>query len=917
MIRAEQYGEPPDLTGPRFIARWLTVLTAGTPGRIGLALTLITLTVALAGPLAAPYSYTALGLILQNPTAGHLLGTDQLGRDVLSRVLYGGRSVIVLPALAVTLAFGLGGPLGLIAGYRGGRLEETITRTADILMSIPPLLLVMIFLIALGTSDRVLVLTTGIWFAPRIVRIVRAATAATCAKDYVLAARARGESMTSILWNEVTPNITGTLLAELALRLNYAIIFITTLNFLGLGVQPPSSDWGLMVSEGRAYLGYRPLIAIVPALMIGALAIGVNLISDQVAAYLARDVRTPASGRRTHSGRAGPQPASVDAEARPVRFRIRHLAVGYSNGGPVVPIVGDVAIDVRQGQITGLAGESGSGKTTAALSALGYFPPHAVLLGGEVLLDGQPLLNLPAARLRRVWASKISYVAQDATATLNPARRIGAQLKEVLSVNLGLSRAAAHEQALELLRAVRLPDPEGSLRRYPHEFSGGQLQRIAIAVAIAAKPEVVVFDEPTTGLDVTTNAEVIAMLNALIRSRGMAAIYVSHDLALLGAISDQLVVFYAGEVVESGPAPEVLRSPRHPYTRALIDALPSVRRPLRPRGIPGLPPGHVVADSCAFTARCGFADDRCVRQHPPLVASAVGHAVRCVKADELGALQSTAAQIIQPEHRRTGARLLEVGDLVCVYGRGRKRTTAVDHVSIDIREGEVVALVGESGSGKSTIGRALLGLLPPQAGTIEWRGRVLPAAEHRTPAQHREMQIIFQNPDSSLNPRHTVEQSINRAVSLFRPEVPRSSRPALVTEALREVQLDPSLAARYPHQLSGGQKQRVAMARAFVARPRLVVCDEIISGQDVSVQATILELVRTLQRDHGTALLFISHDLAAVRSIAQYVYVLQNGSVREEGPTEQLFDAPRDSYTHRLLQAVLEPDVSDHRRVNG
>jgi peptide/nickel transport system permease protein len=219
-----------------------------------------------------------------------MLGTDQLGRDVLSRVLYGGRSVLLLPVCAVTLAFAIGGVLGLLAGYRGGRTDQVVTRVADLLMSVPPLLLVMVLVIPLGTSDTVLIATTGIWFAPRIVRIVRAATASVCAKDYVLAARVRGESTVSIVWHEVIPNITGTLLAELALRLNYAIIFITTLNFLGLGVQPPSSDWGLMVSEGRAFLGHRPLISIIPALMIGAAAIGVNLLSDQIAAHLARDV---------------------------------------------------------------------------------------------------------------------------------------------------------------------------------------------------------------------------------------------------------------------------------------------------------------------------------------------------------------------------------------------------------------------------------------------------------------------------------------------------------------------------------------------------------------------------------------------------------------------------------------------------
>jgi peptide/nickel transport system ATP-binding protein len=287
--------------------------------------------------------------------------------------------------------------------------------------------------------------------------------------------------------------------------------------------------------------------------------------------------------------------------------------------------------------------------------------------------------------------------------------------------------------------------------------------------------------------------------------------------------------------------------------------------------------------------------------------------VRCVRASELGALPSAAARIAEPVGRRHGSPLLGVDGLVCDYGEGPGKITAVNGVSLTVHPGEVVALVGESGSGKSTIGRAVMGLLRPRAGAIRWEGLRLPPAEERTRAQHRDLQIIFQNPDSSLNPRHTVGRLMARAVSLFRDDAPRPSWPDVIAEALREVQLDPALASRYPHQLSGGQKQRVAMARAFVARPRLVVCDEIISGQDVSVQATILELVRTLQRDHGTALLFISHDLAAVRSIAQYVYVLQGGRVQEDGPTERLFRAPRAEYTRRLLGAVLEPDTEDGR----
>jgi peptide/nickel transport system ATP-binding protein len=594
-------------------------------------------------------------------------------------------------------------------------------------------------------------------------------------------------------------------------------------------------------------------------------------------------------------------------------FEVRDLTVAYAGSGGLMPVVEGVNLWARPGRITGLAGESGSGKTTAALSAIAYLPAGATRLRGDAFLDGQSLLALDASARRRLWASEISYVAQDAGPALNPARRVGAQLGEILTVNGGLSRAAARRRAVELLEAVRLPDAPSALRRYPHELSGGQLQRIAIAMALASEPRVIIFDEPTTGLDVTTAAEVIAMLNALIRDRGLAAIYISHDLALLATISDELAVFYAGEVVENGPTQEVLRAPRHPYTRALLDALPSARRALRPRGIPGLPPGQVVLDHCGFTSRCSYAEPRCSQEHPALLPLAPAQFVRCLRAEALGALPSEAAPILQPTREREGALLLEAAGLVCVYGEGRGRVVAVDRVSLDVREREVVGLVGESGSGKSTIGRAIMGLVSPRAGTLQWRGEALPPHRARTAAQHREIQIIFQNPDSSLNPRHTVGELIGRAVALFRTEVPGPARRDLIADALREVQLDPGLMSRYPHQLSGGQKQRVAMARAFVARPRLVICDEIISGQDVSVQATILELVRRMQREHETALLFISHDLAAVRAIAQYVYVLQGGRVQEHAATEQLFETPAAEYTRRLLTAVLEPDAPRDR----
>jgi peptide/nickel transport system ATP-binding protein len=597
-------------------------------------------------------------------------------------------------------------------------------------------------------------------------------------------------------------------------------------------------------------------------------------------------------------------PASLSVDG----LRVDGLVVAYRSDGELVVAVGGATFQARPGRIVGLAGESGSGKTTACLAAIGYLPPAAALLGGESVFDGVALLGLDTKALRRLWGREISYVGQDAAVALNPARRIGSQLTEILRVNARLSRAEAHQRALELLEAVHLPGGARVLRRYPHELSGGQLQRVAIAMAIAPNPRLIIFDEPTTGLDVITQADVLRTLDELVRARGLAAIYISHDLALLSAISDELVIFYAGEVVESGPTKALLAAPRHPYTRALLDALPSARRALRPKGIDGVPPGHFIADACAFSSRCPYVDVQCTSTHPDLVPLDSDRLVRCLRSGELGVLPSRAASLVGRRSERQGAVLLEIRDLVCTYGKPPDEVRAVDGVSLKIHEGQVVGLVGETGSGKSTIGRAIVGLVSPRGGTITWAGRPLPEARARPKELFRQIQIVFQNPETSLNPRHTVGQLIERAVALFRDDVAPRQRAAIIADALRAVQLDPALARRYPHQLSGGEKQRVAIARAFVVRPRLVICDEIISGLDVSAQATILELVRQMQLEHGTALLFISHDLAAVRSIAEWVYVIRDGHLEEEGPTERLFEAPTAAYTRRLLSAVFESE---------
>lgn len=590
-------------------------------------------------------------------------------------------------------------------------------------------------------------------------------------------------------------------------------------------------------------------------------------------------------------------------------FSVQDLHVTFGSA----EVVGGVTLAVPRGAVTGLAGESGSGKTTAALASIGYTPPGAKRTGGSALLDGVDVLKLSAEERRRVWATKVSYVGQDAANAFNPTMRIGSQFREVLGVNRRLSSRAATVKAMELLDAVHIRDPAAAMKRYPHQFSGGQLQRMAIGIAIACDPELIILDEPTTGLDVIHQAGIVAMLADLIKARNLAAIYVSHDLALLETISEQIVILYAGEVVEAGPTTEVLRSPRHPYTRALLDSLPSVEKTLRPKGIPGLPPGRVVPTSCPFAPRCSFVQAGCREQHPELAPILrTDRVARCLRMDELGPLKSAAALMHESASAlRRGESLLMIDDLVCVYGQGSEKLTAVDHAGLEVRSGEVVALVGESGSGKSTIGRAVTGIVRPVSGRMTLGGQRLKLSGKRTSQQRRAIQIIFQNPDSSLNPRQTVEQLIERSVQLFRHDVAKRDRRDLVASTMQEVQLSPALMDRYPHQLSGGQKQRVAIARAFIAQPQLIICDEIISGQDVSVQATILEDVRNLQAEQGTALLFISHDLAAVRSIAQWVYVIRNGRILESGAPSEVFAEPKAEYTRELLAAAAHHIAQD------
>ncbi|WP_208720019.1 ABC transporter ATP-binding protein [Amycolatopsis circi] len=562
-------------------------------------------------------------------------------------------------------------------------------------------------------------------------------------------------------------------------------------------------------------------------------------------------------------------------------------------------IVRDIGFELGRGEVLGVVGESGSGKSTLALALLGFARTGATITSGQVVVDGVDLLSLPAAELRRARGRKVAYVPQDPATALNPSLRVSTQLTE------GLDRPALN-RVQHLLDTVGLPSDDAFLRRRPRQLSGGQQQRVAIAMAIAAGPRLIVLDEPTTGLDVATQSRVLDLVRNLCRTRDLAAIYVSHDLAVVADVADQVMVMYGGEVVEHGPARAVLTRAAHPYTRALLAAVPSATHRQRLVPIRGRTPSIDDARvGCAFAPRCDYATTACRTTHPVLAHGPSGTLARCIHAEEVARNAFAASRAPEPNAPPPDqAALLSVSGLNASY-HGRQ---VVFDVSFDLRPGQCLAVVGESGSGKTTMSRCLAGLHPEQQGEVTFEGKPVPAAAARRDSRtRRELQYVFQNPYGSLSPHRTVENSLLVALRHYFGVNPREGR-RRARAALDRVEIPSRLADRYPSELSGGQRQRVAIARALVCEPKLIICDEVTSALDVSVQASVVELLRSLM-DDGPSMIFVTHNLAVVRSISDEVVVLSEGRAVESGRTDRVLTAPSHAYTRSLLAATLDiPD---------
>jgi peptide/nickel transport system ATP-binding protein len=575
--------------------------------------------------------------------------------------------------------------------------------------------------------------------------------------------------------------------------------------------------------------------------------------------------------------------------------------------GSDIDVVDEISVEVRPGEVLGLVGESGSGKTTVGMALLGHVRRGGHVAGGVIRIDGRDLSSLGERELRRLRGGVVSYIPQDPGTSLNPALRISTQLEEILEAHAAEGGAKQRmARVREALEEVALPSDDEFLKNYPHQLSGGQQQRVAIAMAFANRPHVIVCDEPTTGLDVTTQARVLETVRDLCQSHQVAALYVSHDLAVIAELADRVAVMYGGRIVESGARDQLFKDPSHPYTRRLLRAVPDIAGKRTVVGIPGhaaLPGSR--PQGCYFHPRCQFARDDCRAEFPPVTDLGEGHQVRCYHVAD-AARQAPPEGAGQADRRAVGEDVvLAIQNLNAHYGESQ----ILFDIDIDIHHNECVALVGESGSGKTTTARCVAGLHRNWTGEVSLRGTALEqAARKRSNEERREIQYVFQNPYASLNPRTTIGQTIARRLKLFGRG--GDDIGAKVAECLERVALSASAADRFPDQLSGGERQRVAIARALAAEPSVLVCDEVTSALDVSVQAAIIELLGELRNEMGLSLLFITHDLALIRTIADRVAVVTGGHVVEYGPCEQIFTSPGADYTRKLLANTPSIEVA-------
>jgi peptide/nickel transport system ATP-binding protein len=619
---------------------------------------------------------------------------------------------------------------------------------------------------------------------------------------------------------------------------------------------------------------------------------------------------------------------------------LEDVAVAYKVRGGEIEAVQNVSFEIRRGETHGIVGESGCGKSTVAWAIVNFLGANGYVKRGSIKFQGQDLVGKSGEELRQLRGDQIAMVYQDPMQALNPSMRLGDQLKEVLTVHRNMEDSEAVDYCIQMLDRVHMPDSANVMKRYPHQISGGQQQRVVIAMALLNNPALLIMDEPTTALDVTVEATVLDLITELRRDFDTAIMYITHNLGVVARVSTRVGVMYAGEMVEAGTVEEIFRHPQHPYTQGLMRCVPrlgadkasSILYPIRGR----VPPPDSRPSGCIYGPRCDYVQDRCRRERPQLRPISAQTTVRCHFAEEIIAADWTPSEdLVLPtisEAGGNGQPILRVKDLKKYYevkggslrdvaGVGEKRfVKAVENASFDLSKGRTLGVVGESGCGKSTLIRTIIGLEDSTSGDAEFMGfDITGDISTRDVGLIEELQMVFQNPDSTMNPSYTVGQQIGRPMQRFKT-VPKNQIRDEVVKLLRAMRLGDTYYDRLPRQLSGGEKQRVGIARALASQPDLVLCDEPVSALDVSVQAAILNLLLEIQQEFNTTLVFIAHDLSVVRFFSDDVAVMYLGQIMEIGPADAIYAPPYHPYTEALLSAVPIPDPrakQKHIRLTG
>ena len=808
----------------------------------------------------------------------------------------------------------------------------------------------------LGADVNDAAIAIAIVFVPGFVRLLRGEVIAVREEAYIESARSLGATSKRLVSRHVLPNVASPIIIQLALSLGFALLTEAGLSFLGIGEQPPTPSWGGMLQEGFQFINSAPWAVIFPGIAIMLTVLAFNLVADGLRDSLGRE-RPAGSGlvgggsrrdrrRLARLGAAAKPEIGATPQPAAALLQVEDLRIEFLSGQKWLPVMEDACFSVQRGKTLGLVGESGSGKTVTALAIMGLLPTAVSRVAGSIQFEQHELTSTSPAGMRKLRGNDIAMIFQEPMTSLNPAYTVGNQIAEQVRTHRGVSRADAWKVAVEMLDRVEIPQAATRARDYPHAFSGGMRQRVMIAMALSCSPKLLIADEPTTALDVTTQAQIVELLHGLQREEDMAMIFVTHDLGVIADVADDVAVMYAGQIVEHRAASDLFARPRHPYTEALLHSIPQ----LTPRGeplhaIPGMVPRpDQFPSGCRFAPRCSYAVEACAAAPVTLRSTSAGDAspdaanvttsmaslARCVRQDELtlsgppailddDLVQDGAGDANPPAE---GEPVLQVSNLVKefplrsgVLRRVNGSVRAVDDVSLSIQPGTTLGLVGESGSGKSTLARVVLRLIDPTAGSITVSGKDITSLRGPALRRHREsMQMVFQDPYSSLDPKQSIADIVGEPLAIH-TSMSRAERDQRVMELLAQVGLGSQVLSRQPHEFSGGQRQRIAIARALALEPRLLVCDEPVSALDVSTQSQVINLLTELQDQLGVAFLFIAHDLSVVRHISDRIAVMYLGQIVEEGDADEVYDRPTHPYTAALLSSIPIPDPTrQHER---